>query len=44
MDFAVLVMAGGFVTVMIIVALRIDHIEYMERLRRKKGPKDDSAA
>lgn len=44
MDYAIMALAGAFATVMIIVALRIDHIEYMERLRRKKGSRDEDVA
>jgi hypothetical protein len=43
MEFAVMTMAGAFATVIIIVALRIDHVEWLES-RRKKNGTDNKAA
>lgn len=43
MEFAVMTLAGAFATVIIIVALRIDHAEWWANRRRKHGTDKDAA-
>lgn len=43
MEFAVMAIAAGCVTVMIIVALRIDHEEWKQKRREKYGKFDQAS-
>lgn len=43
MEIGFMIMAGGFATVIIIVALRIDHVEWLESRKKKNGTNKDAA-
>jgi hypothetical protein len=43
MDYAIIIFAGAFATVMVLAALKIDHIEYMSRKKPKDGTDKISA-
>lgn len=43
MEVAAIVIAIGAATVMIILALRFDHTEDMEKIRRRHGPTDKAS-